>query len=337
MKKILSILSATFLVFMACQSPVSSTASSSTTSRDVTVTVNGTGPGARNLNGATTVKLNVFNSSGVQVGSTQTSSTSPYTFSVPISTNGTYTFAVQGLSGTSVVAVGNVSQNLTGATSVTITAAAPPAPDMSATATLTGWGTALGTGSGSSWGGVVTSTYVTSDGSNLYVSTIMNPQDVGNNIYVLVDDGSLTGGEAVTANLMGWGTLGITTDNVGTNFDYGWVAYRGATAGGAFTVGSEKSVSGGTESAVGTPATFVMYSTAATNAGVATYKWKIPYSDLGPGAAMGQNVKVYILFGQSGSSGGIHSTFPAQTAMSSVTSANSLTALDTAPTPVTLN
>ena len=339
MKKILALVSASFLVLASCQNPVSSSQASG-----VTVTVNTTG--SRALNGATTVKLNVFNSSGAQVGSTQTSSTSPFKFSVPISTNGSYTFAVEGFSGTSVVAVGNTTQNITGATSLTITAATPPTPDMTSTATLTGWGTALGTGSGNSWAAVVGSTYATSDGTYLYVSTIMNPQNAGNNIYVLVDNTSMSGGEDVTAaNPLGWGSLWITSDTAGVNFDYGWAAYRGATPGATITVGAEKSVaSSGTESAVATPATFAQYATGTTNTDVATYKWKIPYSDLGTGALMGQAVKVYILYGMGGNgssastSNGIRSTYPAQTAMSSVTSSTvGLATFDTAAPAVILN
>jgi hypothetical protein len=215
---------------------------------------------------------------------------------------------------------------------------------MTATATLTGFtdlGTITAAAAGNSWGGAVTDVQAASDGTNLYIAVIMNPQNSGNNLYVSVSDSGMTTGTTDFSNYLTWGNLGIT-DGISAKMDLGLADYRTAeqlatpfaTAGKAFAI--TDGTTGGTTS-VASSVTMVQCTTAAgSNSGVATYKFQIPYTAIGSGAATGQKVSLYVWFG--GTPSNIHSAWPAQASMATVTAGGSgMATLDTAPTPLVLN
>ncbi len=168
-------------------------------------------------------------------------------------------------------------------------------------------------GAGAGMGATINDVLADSDGSSLYVTVTFSTPPVGNKLFVLVDnldrDSGMAGVDALTYDPTGSaGALSAASPNVllndaGADFDYYQV---GSFESGTLTPDYAKTITGAISS-IDAAATALTQDVAAGR-----YHFKIPYAALG--ASPADQVKVYVLYGQSNELGpGIHSAAPMAT------------------------
>lgn len=181
-------------------------------------------------------------------------------------------------------------------------------------------------GDGSGWAAMIQNMYLDSDGSSLKVGLKFNPIDgTNNNIWLLVDCSSFTSGlsDLSAGDPTGWGSLGIT-NSVSASIGF---AYSGARSDLATNRAAWQWTSGSSHTDV---SSFITITSDTVNG---YYIFNIPYSVIGSGAASGNSVRVYALYGLNAAGGGIHSAAPeqSQTQITQMNAANApgLNELDT--------
>jgi hypothetical protein len=157
-------------------------------------------------------------------------------------------------------------------------------------------------GAGTGWSATIQNVYLDSKDNNLTVSTNLNPIDNGNNFYILIDDLSQPGGWTdLTGDLgLAWGSLGLA-NSAGLNIDFSSAAWRDLVT---LNAGSSKKLVDGTSTDVSSSITI------SSDASKRQYTWSIPYTTIGNGAASGDAIRVYVLYGKDLANGGIHSAAP---------------------------
>jgi len=168
-------------------------------------------------------------------------------------------------------------------------------------------------GEGSGWGASIKKVYLSSDGSNLSVQTYLNPNDKGNNLYVLIDNLNRDWGISdLTGDVgLGWGSLALS-NSAGLTVEFACTGWRDEK--GIFNAGpakqfkwvdyypDPKELTITDESSVITP-----FDNKYNNQN-GLYGWKIPYAAIG--ASTGAVIGVYVLYGKDLAAGGIHSAAP---------------------------